>query len=458
MLKDNHKLYEQLKSDYPFFIYEGFTLKDSAEKLHVTYHFNLADKYSFYPELEFFKNDLSVIKLSDDVLQNFVFHIGLVELISYWKAACPPQIIIKPYFLSQEQVDWWKYLWFNGLGEFFYTNNIQVNLLDFVEVSAVGKNVPIPGLIQTENTKVLVPVGGGKDSAVTLELLKTHYNCMPFAVNPRGAILETIQAAGFSAENIIRVKRSIDPELLRLNDRGFLNGHTPFSALIAFVSAFIAALFGIRSIALSNESSANEPTDIISGVNHQYSKSFEFESDFRYYLNQYITPDINYFSFLRPLTEYSIAGLFANMPVYFPVFKSCNAGSKTDTWCGKCSKCLFTFIILSPHLSKKKVIEIFGKDLLEDMSLTEYFKELTGISETKPFECVGTVDEVNYALIRTIEKRGEVLPELLKYYISTPFFHRYKDFRKEDITQVEKNDHFLEDKFLLVLKKALHVK
>jgi hypothetical protein len=257
---------------------------------------------------------------------------------------------------------------------------------------------------------------------------------------------------------MIRVKRSIHAELLRLNDLGFLNGHTPFSALLAFVSAFVAALCGIRSIALSNESSANEPTDIVTGVNHQYSKSFEFESDFRQYLKAHVTPDINYFSFLRPLNEYTIAGLFANMPAYFPVFKSCNAGSKTDTWCGKCPKCLFTFIILSPHLSKKKVVEIFGKDLLDDKSLLAFFKELAGIAEIKPFECVGTVDEVNYALIRTIERRGEILPELLRFYISTPFFHRYKDFQKEEITQMEQNDHFLEDKFLIVLKKALHVK
>lgn len=458
MLKDNHKIYEQLKTDYPFFVYEGYTIIDSAEKLHVTYQFNLADKFSFYPELVFFKNGLSDNNLSTEVVNNFVFHIGLVELISYWKAACPPQIIIKPFNLTQEQIDWWKYLWFNGLGEFFYTNNIRVSLLEYVQVTCLGKDYPEPIFIQADNKKVLVPVGGGKDSAVTLELLKTYFECTPFAVNPRGAIMETILAAGFSSESIIRVKRSIDPELLRLNDHGFLNGHTPFSALIAFVGSFAAALFGMRSIALSNESSANEPTDMITGVNHQYSKSFEFESDFRHYIKTYITPDLNYFSFLRPLNEYSIAGLFAKMPAYFPVFKSCNAGSKTDIWCGKCPKCLFTFIILSPHLSKKKMVDIFGKDLLDDRSLIGFFDELAGISETKPFECVGTVDEVNFALVRAIEKRGDVLPELLRYYISTPFFHRYKYFQKEEITQMEKIDHFLEDKFLAVLKKALHVK
>jgi len=458
VLKDNHKLYEQLKTDYPFFVYEDFTISDSGDKIHVTYHFNLADKFSFHPELEFFKNGLSDNSLSAEVGKNFVFHIGLVELISYWKAACPSQIIIKPYNLTQEQIDWWKYLWFNGLGEFFYMNNIRVSLIEYVQVTCLGNDYPTSVNIHADNKKVLVPVGGGKDSAVTLELLKTYFDCTPFAVNPRGAILETIKAAGFATESIIRVKRSIHPELLRLNDLGFLNGHTPFSALIAFVSSFVAALSGVRSIALSNESSANEPTDMITGVNHQYSKSFEFESDFRQYLKAYITPDINYLSFLRPINEFMIAGLFSNMPAYFHVFKSCNAGSKTDIWCGKCPKCLFTFIILSPHLSKKKMVEIFGKDLLDDNSLMGFFKELAGITETKPFECVGTVDEVNYALIRTIERRGEVLPELLRYYITTPYFHRYKDFQKEEITHLEENDHFLEDKFLAVLKKALHVK
>jgi hypothetical protein len=456
VLKDKHNKYEQLRTEYSFFVYEKFSIRDQDDKLSVTYHFNLADQIFFYPTLEFIKGDFFNKALPEPLIRNFIFHIGLIELISYWKAACPPKIIIKPFHLDDEQIAWWKNLWYHGLGEFFFLNKIQTNADIFVDVVCQSDQKITPERITLDNTRVLIPVGGGKDSIVTLELLKPHYKCIPFVVNQRKASLEAIRMAGFDEGQFITVNRTIHPELLRMNDLGFLNGHTPFSALLAFIGAFSASMAGIRSVALSNESSANEPTDYESGVNHQYSKSFSFENDFRVYLESYLTPDVNYFSFLRPVNEYVIASLFAGFPAYFSVFKSCNVGSKVDSWCGHCPKCLFTFIILSPFLSKKKLIEIFGKDLLDDRILIGSLNDLAGISQTKPFECVGTTDEVNYALIRAVEKRGENLPELLKYYISTPYFYRFRDYTREEIIRLETKEHFLEDRFMTILKKAIH--
>ena len=120
--------------------------------------------------------------------------------------------------------------------------------------------------------------------------------------------------------------------------------------------------------------------------------SMVFEKDFREYISKFITPDINYFSFLRPLNEYGIARLFSGFPEYLPVFKSCNIGSKTDSWCCKCPKCLFVFIILSPFIDKDELVKVFGKDIFQDPDLLKYFDELTGVSIVKPFECVGTID------------------------------------------------------------------
>ncbi|MCF8367374.1 MAG: hypothetical protein K9H16_16415, partial [Bacteroidales bacterium] len=237
------------------------------------------------------------------MLQNLAFHIGMVELISYWKAACPPKLIIKAGLIDNVQIIWWKKLWFNGLGEFFYTNNIQVGMDDFVEVVCEGKS-SFAGYNFEPNSKVLVPVGGGKDSVVTLELLKrAGLDVVPFALNARSACIESAVSTGFKSSDIFEIKRTIDPGLIDLNKKGYLNGHTPFSALLAFVTLLAAQLLGIRNIALSNESSANEATIPGTQVNHQYSKSFGFEEDFREYVARYISPDFNYFSFLRPLNE-----------------------------------------------------------------------------------------------------------------------------------------------------------
>ena len=246
--------------------------------------------------------------------------------------------------------------------------------------------------------RTLVPIGGGKDSVVTLECLRNEIPVIPLIVNPRGATLNCVKTAGYKENEFIVINRTLDPTMLKLNAEDYLNGHTPFSALLAFISVLVA--FGSRSkyIALSNENSANESTVPGTNINHQYSKSIEFESDFRHYVAENINDEVQYFSFLRPLSELQIAKLFSQCEAYHPVFRSCNAGSKTDSWCGKCPKCLFTWIILSPFLSREKLTVIFGKDLMADESLRPILEELNGTAAVKPFECVGTVEEVRACL------------------------------------------------------------
>jgi len=335
--------FDQLREEYPFLEYVGFEANVDNAGIHVEYEFNLAGKFTFrpgfsIPKKRFFKNFPIAEILQGPLYQNLLFQVGLIELISYWKAACSPQVIIKGQKLSEKQVSWWKNVYYQGLGEFFYTNEIKTSLNEFMTVSCFGETIP-PQSISLDET-VIVPVGGGKDSVVTLELLAKSEQIRPFIMNPRGATLECARVAGFGKDGFIEVNRRLDPLLLELNTQGFLNGHTPFSAMLAFYSLIVSAISGHRHIALSNESSANEPTVAGTEVNHQYSKSFAFEADFRDYVKQYISADFNYFSFLRPLNELRIAQLFAEQVKYYPVFKSCNAGSKTDIWCCNCPKCL----------------------------------------------------------------------------------------------------------------------
>jgi hypothetical protein len=217
-------------------------------------------------------------------------------------------------------------------------------------------------------------------------------------------------------------------------------------------------LAGVSNIALSNESSANEATVIGTNVNHQYSKSFEFEKDFRNYTRNYISEDFNYFSFLRPLNELQIARAFSKHPQHFDSFKSCNLGSKTDSWCGKCPKCLFTWIVLSPFIEQEKLMDIFGKNLFADVTLIETLEELIGKSEVKPFECVGTIEDVNTALILTInqlEKNNRPLPYLLKHFKSLPQFHANKNHDLKTIIKQINEEHFLSEDLLTLVKNTI---
>ncbi|MEZ5195287.1 MAG: hypothetical protein R2764_02435 [Bacteroidales bacterium] len=450
MTKDNNYKYNQFRKKFTSFTFEEFSISENEDGLKIVYLFNLSDVYFFSPTLTIEKGGLFANKLSADELQNLAFQIGMVELISYWKAACPQQIIIKPYSLTEEQIDWWKKLYFKGLGEFFYLNSIKTDQDSFVEMISDSSRDLVKIRQQFDDRRVLIPIGGGKDSTVTLELLKDQFNCIPFMLNPGKASLDLVEIAGYKPENIFTVKRTIHPGLLDLNKKGFLNGHTPFSALLGFIAVLVAALTGSKYIALSNESSANEPTDAESGVNHQYSKSFEFETDLRMYVEKYISGEIEYFSFLRPLSEYSIAGIFSKYPQYFRAFRSCNAGSKSNSWCGNCPKCLFAYIILSPFIDREELVSVFGKDLYDDRNLLNFFKELAGISEVKPFECVGTIDEVNLSLKEALKKHSPPLPFLLNFY-STLSGEASDNNPKFE----EDGHHFLNPEFYNLLKQAL---
>ncbi|MFH1160022.1 MAG: hypothetical protein V1733_03630 [bacterium] len=414
---NRYEKFMQLRKELPVFTYEGYDFSCGEHGLDIRFHFNLAGKYHFYPKT--FIPQKSFFLPTDelmDLLPSLVFHLGLIELISYWKAACPPQVIVKPHHLSPEQVAWWKKIWFHGLGEFFYLNTISTDIDNFMKVDVASEEV-LPLISRNFQPEVIIPVGGGKDSIVTLELTRKRPGTTPLILNPRGASIHSIFMAGYAHSGMFGIHRVIDPLLLQLNDQGFLNGHTPFSALLAFLSVLASVVTGKKYIALSNESSANEPTIPGKEINHQYSKTIGFETNFREYITRFISPEIDYFSFLRPLNEIQIAGLFSRYPKYFPVFKSCNVGSKTDSWCGKCPKCLFTYIMLAPFLKPEELSSIFRKNLLQDALLKPVFDQLIGLAPEKPFDCIGTVAEVNAALAETLSRYGDTpLPWLLEYY------------------------------------------
>lgn len=419
--------YESFRRTYPEFVYDCYHYDVQSDGLHIVFTFRIGDSILFSPTAFIPNRSFLNFDQPKDILDTLVFNIGMIELVSYWKCFCPPKVTIKCGTLSDSQIRFWKKIYFNGLGEFFYINGIHATIEEFMEIECLNDclNELMPEcekvefqisnfkfqisklLKQSSNqSNYLVPIGGGKDSVVTLELLSSHSDRrpVPLIMNPRGATIGCIEAAGYSMDDVLVIHRSIHPRLLELNSQGCLNGHTPFSAMLAFYTLLASQLSGIPNIALSNESSANEATVADTGVNHQYSKSLEFENDFRSYVAENVSPQYNYFSFLRPLSELQIAMLFSRYGKYHPVFRSCNAGSKEDIWCGRCAKCLFAYIILSPFIQPQQLDNIFGKNMLDDPAMLQFFNELTGHAETKPFECVGTIDEVNTALSMTVKR------------------------------------------------------
>lgn len=402
----NQTKYDSFRKTYPEFVFDSYRYDVQPDGLHIVFKFCIGPDIVFTPDAFIPSRPFLNFKQPKELLDTLVFNMGMIELISYWKCFCPPTMIVRCGSLTDAQTAFWKKLYFNGLGEFFYINGISATQSDFVTILSEGPSHFIDTKQPSQgHRRVLVPIGGGKDSVVTLEMMQELANGerpIPLIMNPRGATIGCIEAAGYTLDDVLVIRRSIHSRLLQLNAEGCLNGHTPFSAMLAFYSLLAAQFSGASRIALSNESSANESTVAGTNVNHQYSKSLEFEDDFRRYTATFISPAYNYYSFLRPLSELQIAMLFSRHEKYFDVFRSCNAGSKQDIWCGKCAKCLFAYIILSPFINPERLNAIFGKNMLDDTDLRQFFDELTGQSETKPFECVGTISEVHSALSMTL--------------------------------------------------------
>lgn len=355
--------------------------------------------------------------LLDSVLDNLFLILG----VSYYKLYCPKNIELGSLQLNQEQAVFWNSVYTKGLGEFFYKN--QIDFLGLVSFP-ISEGVQAQAIPCSRRDRSLVGIGGGKDSIVAGELLKKHGKEFTAFVNNDHPIRDEVVAMMQIGK--ISVKHVLDPLLLELNKReDSYNGHVPVSAQIAFTGLLAALLYDYRYVIVGNEQSANYGNTEYLGedVNHQWSKSYEFETMLQDYVKHYVTESVVYFSLLRPFSELAIAKELTHYPQYFPVFSSCNRNFRINNagdrkWCGECPKCAFSFIMLAAFLSKDEVVQLFGKNLLADESLLMTYKELLGVAEIKPFDCVGTPDEVRVAFFLTNKDGAYANDPVMQFFIN----------------------------------------
>jgi hypothetical protein len=395
LIQNRYETFESLRATYPAILYEQCKIAEDDNGLVLSFVFTLNEELRFAPSLRIPRPSTGWhVPLDHAVVKRTAFLIGLIELVSYWKATCAPEIRIHGSLDSWEQ-GWWARLIRHGMAEFLFRNGIPLDYPNLVTFRPDATDPSVSARVNDLGGN-LVPVGGGKDSAVVLRLLDGERSrCSLLLLNPTPAATAVARTAGYGSDEVVIVSRTLDPLLLDLNARGFLNGHTPFSALLAFVSVLVATLWGREYVVLANESSANESTVAGSDVNHQYSKSIAFEDDFREYIARCVTPDVQYFSLLRALNEIQIGERFARLAGPLAnVFCSCNVKGRAGIWCGACEKCLFAYLILAPFVPSDLLPRVFGSDLLERVELLPGLERLLGVTDAKPFDCVGTIAEV----------------------------------------------------------------
>jgi hypothetical protein len=359
----------------------------------------------------------------------------LIAGVSYYKAGVPKQIAVDSGPLDAATSDLLDAIYLHGLAEFAYQNKLDLRgRISFARDDAatallpplrggrrsgdavsrsVGEGKPVPmqahaleagasGLALPRRS--LVPIGGGKDSLVSVEMLKSVHEPAVAAWVGDSALIATCAAA--TGLPLLNIRRQLAPELFEYNRLGAWNGHIPVTAINSAILLCAAVLYGFDAVVFSNERSASEATLEYEGrpVNHQWSKSLEFEQRLRAYAKTHIAADLDYFSLLRPWSELAVTRAFSRNTRYDAVFSSCNRNFRirgerpADRWCGQCPKCHFVFLALAPFVAKPRLLAIFGRNLLDDASLAPGFDALLEYRDHKPFECVGEGRESRAAM------------------------------------------------------------
>jgi len=398
---------------YETFVIDAFDFKQEEGRLELKY--TLDDNVRFIETFEL-PAGIEYQPVSLTIVDRAMLALHIAAGTSYYKSCCPRNIEVRSGALSKDHAAFWDNFYLNGLGEFFLQNNIDpTGLVNFPSM----ESPPLLNLDRPyEEKRILVPLGGGKDSIVTAEILKkAGFDITLLRLSYHPLIDEIVKEADIP---VIMMERTLSPALFELNNQGALNGHVPITGILSTLCTVVALLYGFDTIIMSNERSADEANREWKGrkVNHQWSKSFEFEKLFLRYIASFITPDLKYFSLLRHLSELAITKYFCSMPQYFDKVTSCNVNWKiiqekhgnipdSGRWCGECPKCASAFCLYAAFLPRDTLIEIFKKNLYEDTTLRILYRELLGVEGFKPFDCVGTSNEVRAAFLLA-HQRGDL--------------------------------------------------
>lgn len=400
-------------SRYAEFVFRDYSFDHDARAL--TLHYGYDEALTFTETYQF---EFDFAEYNDEALDRALQHLFFAAGVSYYKLYVAPHIRIDAGQIDQELAEFLSQTYERGLGEFFYTNRLDPRTaVDFPVTSPQTLNK-----LSVGGNGAVVGLGGGKDSLVSVELLRGAENMATWSLGHKKQLSPLVDRVGLPH---LWVERDWDKQLLELNEQGAYNGHVPISAIFACVGTIVAILSGHRDNVVSNEQSANEPTlsyeDV--AINHQYSKSQEFEQSYQKLLRANFGDGWRYYSLLRPLSELRIAELFAadGFDTYHDVFSSCNRAFTHDSpglyWDGKCPKCAFVFLALTPFVDRTKLESLFGgKNLLRDSELETTYRQLLGIEGDKPLECVGEVRESRAAM----RLAQAIYPELSHYEFELP--------------------------------------
>jgi hypothetical protein len=156
-----------------------------------------------------------------------------------------------------------------------------------------------------------------------------------------------------------------------------------------------------NGLAMAGNSRSDDEPNVASylgrPVNHQWTKSYEFEAAIGTYRERWLPGAPVYCSPLRPLYEVQIiASLSGDVDAYLRT-ASCNR-APAGAWCRSCAKCAWVFLATAALFGHDCAVRKIGADMFADPALAGLYQEMAGLAGAKPFECTGTEGEVRAAI------------------------------------------------------------
>lgn len=385
-----------------------------------------ADQFKFSTKI--FYHDISfstlIAQYSKSVIDQIAAHIAFFEGMKL--CSLFPQhydIATIANHLSSAALDIFAQVYSGVFAQHWYENQIT----DYPGPQIVypgqrlGQSQPIEVL--GDPRTVLMGCGGGKDSILAMKILQEAeipFASMQYAHSTYGKLDTQHQLIAEVLDCVTPTRRhqiSIYDDfahhpflpLYFPKNSGITVPETPVSV---FESLFLSLYWGYSYLSLAHEKSANTGNlywaEINGEVNHQWGKSFDAEMLLNRFIQQNLLSNFTYFSILQPIYDFRIFKNLARHPEVLSKIHSCNV---QKPWCKKCAKCAYVWLGLMATFPPEQIDSIFHKNFFDDPDLLQIFKQMLGLTEHTPFECIGEIDETRLNIKKCLEKglSGQVL-------------------------------------------------
>ncbi|MEZ4885074.1 MAG: hypothetical protein R3E32_10145 [Chitinophagales bacterium] len=392
----------------------------AKHQLSIVYFFN---DYRFEVSLWYEGVDLLELenKYGKEYLEWIYFHIAAFEFNKLISLK-PEQVDFGCYqkYCTEDFFTLWTSIQHKVWAQWRYENNIP-HYKEPTLAHDYAKSEDVPAKVSNDigTTEVLVFCGGGKDSLVSARIFETldiPYASFVYSSSIYGTaqkqhriidgLLNGLKPAKIHRQYVY--DSFVDCPILDLDasiqSASLTAAETPSSI---FASLPLILSEGYQYIALGHEKSANVGNLIwdVTGedVNHQWGKSYAAEVMINSYIKNCLVDNFHYFSILQPIYDVLIFNLLRESLDLVEHTHSCNIDKP---WCKKCPKCAYVWLNYMAYLPTSIVNEMFGEVNLFDIEENQiWFKQMLGLGEHTPFECIGQIEESRLAF-HICKKKG----------------------------------------------------